>query len=300
MRGRIVQRGGRRSAGAACLAGALLVVSPAIRADVPFVDAAPFTGLDLVGRYGEGVSTVTDRFEALLQLRAQAVGAPDWDGQRERMLRTQIERRGLRDPRVLRAMRAVPRHRFVPENERARAYQDRALPIGSGQPISQPYVVASMTLALDPQPGDRVLEVGTGSGYQAAVLSPLVGTVFTIEILPELAERARDTLQRLGYENVIVVTGDGYRGLPEEAPFDGIIVTAAPERVPQALLDQLAAEARLVIPVGRRRQSLKVFHRTGGGIRSETLFGVRFVPMTGDPGREEPHPKDGHDEHDER
>jgi protein-L-isoaspartate(D-aspartate) O-methyltransferase len=196
------------------------------------------------------------------------------------MVDEQIERRGVKNHRVL--MRAVPRHLFIPEAHRARAYADRALPIGSGQTISQPYVVAVMTEALDPKPAERVLEVGTGSGYQAAVLSGLVEQVYTIEIIPELAGRARRTLAALGYDNVVVITGDGYRGLPEEAPFDSIIVTAAPERIPEPLIEQLRVGGRLVIPVGGRTQTLRVGERTKDGLRTRTLFGVRFVPMTGE------------------
>ena len=203
------------------------------------------------------------------------------------MVATQIEARGISNPRVLGAMRSVPRHLFVPEAQRARAYENRPLPIGLGQTISQPYIVAAMTEALDPKPGDRVLEIGTGSGYQAAVLATLVERVYTIEILPELARGARTRLASLGYENVEVITGDGYRGLRREAPFDGIVVTAAPEKIPQPLIDQLAVGGRLVIPVGRSAQGdpaqhLKVLHRTPQGIETRTLFGVRFVPMTGE------------------
>lgn len=152
--------------------------------------------------------------------------------QREAMVREQIAARGVRDPRVLEVLRRVPRHLFVPEPVRDQAYEDRPLPIGHGQTISQPYVVAAMTEALEPEPGDRVLEVGTGSGYQAAVLAGLVSEVHTIEIVPELAEHARQALRAAGVTNVRVVTGDGYRGLPDAAPFDGIVVTAAPEEVP--------------------------------------------------------------------
>ena len=198
------------------------------------------------------------------------------------MVENQIERRGVKDPRVLEAMRTVPRHLFIPEPYQGRAYQDRALPIGMGQTITQPYVVAVMTGALHPKSSDKVLEVGTGSGYQAAVLSGLVEKVYSIEIIPELAERARRTLKALGYDNVVVITGDGYRGLADEAPFDGIIVTAAPETIPEPLIEQLRVGGRLVIPVGGRSQRLRVAERTKEGIQMRTLFGVRFVPMTGE------------------
>jgi protein-L-isoaspartate(D-aspartate) O-methyltransferase len=219
-------------------------------------------------------------------LWAVAEGRPpllrDESAQRNRMVERQIERRGVKNPRVLEAMRTVPRHLFVPQPYREHAYQDRALPIGRGQTISQPYIVAVMTELLDPQPTDKVLEVGTGSGYQAAVLSTLVEKVCTIEIIPELAERARRTLAARGHNNVEVITGDGYRGLPAQAPFDGILVTAAPKEVPEPLLEQLGVGGRLVIPVGDRDQRLKVLERTAQGIETKTLFPVRFVPLTGE------------------
>jgi protein-L-isoaspartate(D-aspartate) O-methyltransferase len=217
---------------------------------------------------------------ALIHVRP--VSARDWKAQRERMVATQIEARGVKNPRVLQAMRSVPRHRFVPKAYRGQAYQDRPLPIGRGQTISQPYIVAVMTELLDPEATDRVLEIGTGSGYQAAVLSELVEEVYSIEIVPELAERARKLLAADGYDDVEVITGDGYRGIPERAPFDGIIVTAAPEEVPQPLLEQLEVGGRLVIPVGARSQWLKVLQRTEAGIETKTVFEVRFVPMTGE------------------
>jgi protein-L-isoaspartate(D-aspartate) O-methyltransferase len=205
--------------------------------------------------------------------------AADFEAARERMVATQIAARGVRDPRVLEAMRNVPRHLFVPPELRDYAYDDRPLPIGEGQTISQPYMVAIMTELLEPAADDRVLEIGTGSGYQAAVLSRLVREVHSIEIVPQLAERARRTLEELGCDNVHVITGDGYRGLSEQAPFDGIVVTAAPDRVPPPLVEQLAPGARLVIPVGNR---LQVVERTDSGIETRSLFSVRFVPMTGE------------------
>jgi protein-L-isoaspartate(D-aspartate) O-methyltransferase len=198
---------------------------------------------------------------------------------RDAMVRDQIEARGVRDPRVLAALRAVPRERFVPVGERDAAYDDGPLPIGHGQTISQPYIVAIMTELVRPEPGDRVLEIGTGSGYQAAVLAKLVQRVYSIEIVPELASRARSTLSELGVENVEVFVGDGYRGLPEQAPFDGILLTAAPREVPQPLLDQLALGGRLVAPVGGFDQELRVLERTAEGVTTETLFPVRFVPL---------------------
>ena len=202
------------------------------------------------------------------------------------MVRQQIEFRGVRDPRVLHALRSVPRERFVPAAQRSWAYADRPLPIGYAQTISQPYVVAAMTEALDPQPGDKVLEIGTGSGYQAALLSLLVNEVHSIEIVPELADEARRRLAEEGYANVRVVTGDGFLGLPDHAPFDGIIVTAAPPEVPPALVEQLAPGGRLVIPVGSSIQELRVLERGPEGIRETSLFPVRFVPMTGEAQRE--------------
>jgi protein-L-isoaspartate(D-aspartate) O-methyltransferase len=201
---------------------------------------------------------------------------------RERMVVEQIEARGVSDPRVLAALRAVPRHEFVPAEQRAHAYEDRPLPIGEGQTISQPYIVAVMTELLRLEGDERVLEIGTGSGYQAAVLARLAREVYTIEIVPELARRAEADLRRLGFANVRVRTGDGYRGWPEHAPFDAIIATAAPEHVPQPLVDQLAVGGRLVLPVGDVFQDLVLVTRDETGVREERLLGVRFVPMTGE------------------
>ena len=205
---------------------------------------------------------------------------------RTRMVRQQLKAPGrdIRDQRVLEAMRTVPRHEFVPGNVRAQAYQDTPLPIGHGQTISQPFIVAYMTELLDPDPGERVLEVGTGSGYQAAILSRLVGEVYTIEIVEPLGERAREALAAAGCANVHVRLGDGYRGWPEAAPFDSIIVTCAPDHVPQPLVDQLKEGGRLVIPVGDDRdvQKLVVLRKTGGKVQRESVLPVRFVPMTGE------------------
>lgn len=212
----------------------------------------------------------------------------DWRSQRLAMVESQIGSRGVSNPRVLEAMRTVPRHLFVPESVRAMAYADHPLPIGEGQTISQPYIVAVMTELLDPQPEDRVLEVGTGSGYQAAVLSGLARRVYTIEILPSLAQRAEKTLQANGYDNVTVITGDGYRGLPDVAPFDGIIVTAAPDEVPGPLLEQLAMGGRMVIPVGTIDQELQVIERTEKGFETKSVLPVRFVPMTGETQKKPP------------
>jgi protein-L-isoaspartate(D-aspartate) O-methyltransferase len=183
---------------------------------------------------------------------------------------------------VLEVLREVPRHRFVPEYLSGSAYDDGPLPIGHGQTISQPYIVAVMTELLAPEPSDVVLDVGTGSGYQAAVLGKLVKQVHSIEIVPALAEEARARLAALGYANVEVLVGDGWKGLPAHAPYDGILVAAAPPEVPQALLDQLAPGARLVIPVGESDQDLRVYERTPRGIEERTIFGVRFVPLVRD------------------
>jgi len=204
--------------------------------------------------------------------------------ERERMVVEQIEARGVRDAAVLSAMRRVPRHRFMPEDVRPRAYLDGAAPIGHQQTISQPWIVASMTEQLELRQGARVLEVGTGSGYQAAVLAEMGAEVYSIEIVEPLAERASTILADLGYENVHVRAGDGYRGWPEAAPFDAIIVTAAPDHVPTPLVDQLAPGGRMAIPVGHRgSQGLRLLVRDeDGSIREEILYGVLFVPMTGE------------------
>ena len=197
------------------------------------------------------------------------------------MVEDQIAARGVKDSRVLAAMRAVPRHRFVPPDQADAAYQDRPLPIGFGQTISQPYIVAFMTEALQLSSSHRVLEVGTGSGYQAAVLAEIVKEVDTIEIVPGLADRSRKLLSELGYGNVRVVTGDGYAGLPQHAPFDRIIVTAAPDHVPQPLVDQLAVGGRMTIPVGGGwRQQLQVLTKTADGVAAEPTLDVLFVPLT--------------------
>lgn len=204
--------------------------------------------------------------ERLAELRAKMVGE-------------QIEARGVRDPRVLAAMRQVARHRFVPPARVADAYQDRPLAIGFGQTISQPYVVAAMSELAELEPGSKVLEVGTGSGYQAAILHEIAGEVFSLEIVAELAERARLTLAAQGYSKAHVRHANGYLGWPEEAPFDAIVVTAAPAQVPRALLLQLKQGGRLVVPVGTGSQMLEVHTRTQDGFARETIFPVRFVPM---------------------
>lgn len=202
------------------------------------------------------------------------------------MVETQLtgEGRGVTNRAVLDAMRSVPRHEFVPRHLRFQAYRDSPLPIGYGQTISQPYIVAFMTEQLQPKPEDRVLEIGTGSGYQAAVLSKLVAQVCSIEIIEPLAKRAKADLQRLGYTNVFVRVGDGYKGWPEAAPFDAIIVTCAPEAVPRALSEQLKEGGRMIIPVGTALdQQLVLLRKQGGKLEQRSVLPVRFVPMTGQP-----------------
>jgi protein-L-isoaspartate(D-aspartate) O-methyltransferase len=200
---------------------------------------------------------------------------------REQMVAEQIEARGVKDAATLNAMRAVPRHLFVPPNAVGDAYDDHPLPIGGGQTISQPYIVAFMTEALRLSGGETVLEVGTGSGYQAAVLARIAAKVYTIEILVELAREARERLERLGYRNVEVRAGDGYAGWPEAAPFDGIMVTAAAPRIPAPLKAQLRDGGRLVIPVGDEYQEIVVVTRRGQAFDERRVLPVRFVPMTG-------------------
>jgi protein-L-isoaspartate(D-aspartate) O-methyltransferase len=207
--------------------------------------------------------------------------------EREAMVQDQLMARGIKDARVLAAMRRVPRHEFVPPGVRALAYADQPLPIGGGQTISQPYVVALMTEAAALPRGARVLEVGTGSGYQAAVLAELGVEVYSIEIVEPLGLRAAETLKRLGYD-VKVRIGDGYRGWPDVAPFDAILVTAAPPRVPQPLKDQLKEGGRLVIPVGDGLQDLMVIRRVGARFQELPMGPVRFVPMTGEAQQRQP------------
>jgi protein-L-isoaspartate(D-aspartate) O-methyltransferase len=205
----------------------------------------------------------------------------DFTAARGRMIREQIVARGVSDPRVLAALGRVPRHEFVPAAQRKEAYEDWPLPIGHGQTISQPYIVAFMTAALAPRPTDRVLEIGTGSGYQAAVISELVAEVYSIEIVEPLAQRAGADLQRLGYGKVRVRAGDGHLGWPEAAPFDAILVTCAPEQVPPALVEQLKVGGRMIIPVGSQwgAQELYLLRKTPRGLEKQAVLPVRFVPM---------------------
>ncbi len=210
----------------------------------------------------------------------QAPTAADLAAQRQGMVEQQLKRRGIKDERVLAAMAKVPREEFIPADARPSAYEDGPLPIGYDQTISQPYVVAFMTEQLRPKQSDHVLEIGSGSGYQAAILGELVAEVYTIEIVEPLAKSAEATLQRLGYNNVHIKAGDGYKGWPEEAPFDAIIVTCAPEKVPQPLVDQLKDGGRMVIPVGERfAQQLYLLEKKDGQLKESATLPVRFVPM---------------------
>ena len=205
-----------------------------------------------------------------------------WREARERMVRDQLQGRDIVDPRVLQAMRTVPRHLFVPESWRQQAYEDHPLPIGHEQTISQPYIVALMSELGRIAPGDRVLEIGTGSGYQTAVLAALGAEVYSIEVVEPLATAAGVQLARLGYDRVTVRSGDGYGGWPEQAPFAAVLVTAAPPTIPQPLQEQLGVGGRLVVPVGRGWQDLLVVLRTGSGFRDKNVLPVRFVPMVGE------------------
>jgi protein-L-isoaspartate(D-aspartate) O-methyltransferase len=207
----------------------------------------------------------------------------DFAAQRERMVKEQLVMRGINGERVLAAVRKVPREEFVPEQFRAASYADQPLPIGYDQTISQPFIVAFMTEELRPQPQDRVLEIGTGSGYQAAILAELVAEVYSIEIIEPLAKTAEATLQRLGYQNVHVKVGDGYKGWPEHAPFDAVIVTCAPDHIPQPLIEQLKDHGRMIIPVGPfGDQELYLLEKENGQLRQRSVTPVRFVPMTGE------------------
>lgn len=216
-------------------------------------------------------------------------GIMDYQQAREQMVERQIANRGISSPRVLEAFRSVPRHLFVPEHKRELAYSDGPLPIGKGQTISQPYIVAYMTEAMQLTGEERVLEIGTGSGYQAAILGELAAEVYTIERHESLAEVAARRLEEMGYENIHVVQGDGTNGLPEHAPFDAVIVTAAAPEVPRPLLDQLAEGGRLIMPVGSRGgQVLKLYRKVDGEVKTRSLSPVAFVPLIGDHGHSLP------------
>jgi protein-L-isoaspartate(D-aspartate) O-methyltransferase len=215
--------------------------------------------------------------------RPQPPGGDPFTQARTRMVEEQLEGRDIRSTRVLEVLRRVPRHRFVPLEIQRDAYRDFPLPIGHGQTISQPYIVAFMTEALDVQPEHKVLEIGTGSGYQAAVLAELVREVYTMEIVAPLAATARATFDELGYKNIHTRTGNGYLGWPEQAPFDRIMVTAAPPEVPAALVEQLRPGGLMAIPVGTDAQELRIMRRTAKGLTIVRTLPVRFVPMTGKP-----------------
>jgi protein-L-isoaspartate(D-aspartate) O-methyltransferase len=212
-----------------------------------------------------------------------AGAATDEFAERRRRLVEHLRASGIRDEGVLKAMSEVPRHRFVPAAQAGFAYENRPLAIGHGQTISQPYIVAYMTEAAEVAPGEKVLEVGTGSGYQAAVLSRLAGEVYSVEIIPELAAGASKLLGELGYRNVRVRAGNGYEGWAEHAPFDAVVVTAAPEEVPRALVEQLAVGGKMVVPVGKGEQEMVVITKTAAGVVERRTIPVRFVPMTGAP-----------------
>jgi protein-L-isoaspartate(D-aspartate) O-methyltransferase len=239
---------------------------------------SPRTSPETMAAEGERASPES---ESVSQAARPARG-DEYASERARMVREQLAARDIRDARVLTAMGAVPRHEFVPEALRGRAYVDRPLPIDEGQTISQPYIVALMTELARVDTDSRVLEIGTGSGYQAAVLAEIVKEVYTIEIVEPLGKQARQVLERLGYQNIQFRIGDGYRGWPEAMPFDAILVTAAPPRVPEPLKEQLAVGGRLVIPVGEHYQSLRVITRTASGFDEREVASVRFVPMTGE------------------
>jgi protein-L-isoaspartate(D-aspartate) O-methyltransferase len=213
----------------------------------------------------------------------KAAPVADFAAERQRMVQQQLMTRGVNEERVLAAMAKVPREEFVPPDSRAMSYEDGPLQIGEGQTISQPYIVAFMTEQLQPKTSDRVLEIGTGSGYQAAILAELVAEVYTIEIIEPLAKSAEATLERLGYKNVYVKVGDGYKGWPEHAPFDAITVTCAPGHVPQPLIDQLKEGGRMIIPVGSfGDQELYLLEKKNGELQRRAVLPVRFVPMTGE------------------
>jgi protein-L-isoaspartate(D-aspartate) O-methyltransferase len=219
---------------------------------------------------------------ALDQSDTQHVSDEEYAKQRRRLVE-QLRTEGIQNRGVLDALLKVPRHRFVPRSYRHLAYQNRPLPIGQDQTISQPFIVGYMTEAAEIASGEKVLEIGTGSGYQAAVLAELAREVYTIEIIPELAENARTLLREMGYKNLQVKTGNGYEGWPEHAPFDAIVVTAAPDEVPKALIEQLAVRGKMVIPVGTSFQHMVIITRTESGVVERRTIPVAFVPMTGKP-----------------
>jgi protein-L-isoaspartate(D-aspartate) O-methyltransferase len=277
----------RPARGAAAVLAAILEVIlevvPAVSAILALGGLGTLAAVQSPGIAAPSAGGVAQAMAVTSKQPDRAVDQPAQRRLRLQMVEQQIRSRGVTSQTVLAAMEQVPRHLFVPDSERGQAYEDHPLPIGGGQTISQPYIVALMTALLDLPPRSKVLEIGTGSGYQAAVLSRVSGQVFSIEIVPELAARARETLSRLGYDNVQVRVGDGYRGWPEAAPFDGILLTAAPRAVPPPLVAQLKPGGRMVVPVGTFDQDLIVLTKNPDGtVKQEKVLPVRFVPMTGE------------------
>jgi protein-L-isoaspartate(D-aspartate) O-methyltransferase len=238
----------------------------------------------MVLKYGIGITSFIGILIIIFMILGRNIlsggNDDDYDKERKSMVKRQIEDRGVKDKKVLEAFRKVERHKFVPEEYRNRAYGDYPLPIGSGQTISQPYIVAFMTEAIELKQSDKVLEVGTGSGYQAAILAELCDSVFTIEVFESLGESAKKLLKELGYYNVFVKIGDGYKGWKEHAPYDAIIVTCAPSNIPKPLTDQMNEGGRMIIPVGRQwTQELVLLRKVNGKIIEKDVLPVRFVPM---------------------
>lgn len=250
------------------------------------ISVAVTVGVALLTTAGHRARVSTLTVLLPMYLLSTGLQTPTFEDVRREMVETQISARGVKDRGVLEAMRRVPRHLFVPADLRSHAYDDTPLPIGFGQTISQPYIVGYMTEALELSAEHRVLEIGTGSGYQAAVLATLAREVYSIEIVPELAERARRTLTEAGYDNVVVRAGNGYLGWPDYAPFDRIVVTAAPPTVPPALVEQLAVGGIMVLPVGNWFQEMTIITKTRDGVTRETTIPVRFVPMVNRPGND--------------
>lgn len=234
-------------------------------------------------RIANFISVSVPGFLLTLAIAGSALAQDRFEAIRRHMVKTVVEGEGITNEAVLDAMRSVPRHEFVSGTHRARAYEDLALPIGSKQTISPPYIVAYMTQTIDPQPTDRVLEIGTGSGYQAAVLSRIVDQVYSIEIVTALAKSAKKRLEELGYDNIKCLEGDGYLGWPDEAPFDKIIVTCSPESVPEPLIDQLREGGMMIIPMGQRyQQAFYLLEKKDGKLEQKRLVSTLFVPMTGE------------------
>lgn len=238
-----------------------------------------FLCISLLSFPGFGVEKFPDSIG--VQVQGLTNTADEFENQRLQMVKQQLRARGIQDRAVLKAMSKVPRHRFVAASRADLAYGDYPLPIDHDQTISQPYIVAYMTETAQISSNEKVLEIGTGSGYQAAVLGEVAKEVYTVEIIPELAQRARNILSELGYQNVHVKTGNGYQGWVEHAPYDAILVTAAPDRIPEALVNQLALNGKMVIPVGTRNQEMMVLTKTRDGLSQKRTIPVRFVPMTG-------------------